>query len=209
MTLTVDVWSDLVCPWCYIGKHRLTRALAQEAPDSVQVRWHAFQLQPDVPPEGVDAEPYFTAKFGGPERVRQMHEHVSAIAAEDGLDFQLDRQRRAPNTLLGHRATKIAPDPAAAIEILFRAHFSEGEDIGDRDTIVRLLPDLDADALDRGDAADLVAEDLRLAQEIGIQGVPFFVAGMRVAVSGAQDPEILRQLLAEARSRAAGEPPAA
>jgi predicted DsbA family dithiol-disulfide isomerase len=201
--ITVDVWSDLVCPWCYIGKHRLRRALEEEPPDSVEVRWHAFQLQPDIPVEGVEAETYFNGKFGGPQRVAQMHGHVSEIAAADGLDFHFERQKRAPNTLLAHRATKIAPDPAAAIETLFRAHFTDGEDIGQRDTIVRLLPDLDANALDRGDAADLVAEDLRLAQEIGIQGVPFFVAGMRVAVSGAQEPDILRQLLAEARQREA------
>jgi predicted DsbA family dithiol-disulfide isomerase len=89
------------------------------------------------------------------------------------------------------------------METLFQAHFCDGEDIGDRDTLVRLLPDLDTEALDRGDAADLVAEDLRTAQEIGVQGVPFFVAGMRVAVSGAQEPEVLRQLLAEGRERAA------
>jgi predicted DsbA family dithiol-disulfide isomerase len=201
--ITVDVWSDLVCPWCYIGKRRLAGALEQEPPGSVEVRWHAFQLQPDVPPEGLDAEPYFNSKFGGPERVAEMHQRVTDVAAGDGLDFHLERQKRAPNTLLGHRATKIHPDPAHAIETLFRAHFTDGEDIGDRDTIVRLLPDLDAHALDRGDAADLVAEDLRMAQEIGIQGVPFFVAGMRVAVSGAQEPDILRQLLAEARERQA------
>lgn len=201
--ITVDVWSDLVCPWCYIGKRRLARALEQEEPGSVEIRWHAFQLQPDVPPEGVDAEPYFNSKFGGPERVQEMHQRVTDIAAGDGLDFHLERQKRAPNTLLAHRATKIHPDPQRAIETLFQAHFTDGQDIGDRDTILRLLPDLDADALDRGDAADLVAEDLRMAQEIGIQGVPFFVAGMRVAVSGAQDPDILRQLLAEARQRVA------
>jgi predicted DsbA family dithiol-disulfide isomerase len=201
--ITVDVWSDLVCPWCYIGKRRLSRALEQEPPDSVQVRWHAFQLQPDIPVEGVEAVTYFNGKFGGPERVAQMHGRVAEVAAADGLDFRFERQKRAPNTLMAHRATKIAPDQTAAIETLFHAHFTDGEDIGDRDTIVRLLPDLDAHALDRGDAADLVAEDLRLAQEIGIQGVPFFVAGMRVAVSGAQEPDILRQLLAEARQREA------
>lgn len=200
---TLDVWSDLVCPWCFIGKRRLERALADEQPGSVDVRWHAFQLAPDVPPEGLDAERYFTSKFGSIERVREMHAHVSQIAAADGLQFRLELQTRAANTLLAHRATKIAPDPTAAIEALFSAYFERGEDIGDRDTIVRLLPDLDAAALDRGDAADLVAEDLRMAQEIGISGVPFFVAGMRVAVSGAQEPQILRQLIAEGRARAA------
>ncbi|MCW3006506.1 MAG: oxidoreductase [Solirubrobacterales bacterium] len=203
MTVTLDVWSDMVCPWCFIGKRRLAAALEQEEPGSVEVRWHAFQLQPDIPLEGADAEPYFNAKFGGPERVAEMHQRVTDIAAADGLEFHMERQKRAPNTLLAHRAVKLAADPAAAVEALFTAHFVDGEDIGDRDTILRLVPDLDPAALDRGDGAEAVAEDLRMAGEIGINGVPFFVGAMRVAVSGAQDPEVLRQLLAEARERAA------
>jgi predicted DsbA family dithiol-disulfide isomerase len=203
MTVTLDVWSDMVCPWCFIGKRRLAAALEQEEPGSVEVRWHAFQLQPDIPLEGADAAPYFNAKFGGPERVAEMHQRVTDIAAADGLEFHMERQKRAPNTLLAHRAVKLAADPAAAVEALFTAHFVDGEDIGDRDTILRLVPDLDPAALDRGDGAEAVAEDLRMAGEIGINGVPFFVGAMRVAVSGAQDPEVLRQLLAEARERAA------
>lgn len=203
MTVTLDVWSDMVCPWCFIGKRRLAAALEQEEPGSVEVRWHAFQLQPDIPLEGADAEPYFNAKFGGPERVAEMHQRVTDIAAADGLEFHMERQKRAPNTLIAHRAVKLAADPAAAVEALFTAHFVDGEDIGDRDTILRLVPDLDPAALDRGDGAEAVAEDLRMAGEIGINGVPFFVGAMRVAVSGAQDPEVLRQLLAEARERAA------
>jgi predicted DsbA family dithiol-disulfide isomerase len=203
MTVTLDVWSDMVCPWCFIGKRRLAAALEQEEPGSVEVRWHAFQLQPDIPLEGADAAPYFNAKFGGPERVAEMHQRVTDIAAADGLEFHMERQKRAPNTLLAHRAVKLAADPAAAVEALFTAHFVDGEDIGDRDTILRLIPDLDPAALDRGDGAEAVAEDLRMAGEIGINGVPFFVGAMRVAVSGAQDPEVLRQLLAEARERAA------
>jgi predicted DsbA family dithiol-disulfide isomerase len=203
MTVTLDVWSDMVCPWCFIGKRRLAAALEQEEPGSVEVRWHAFQLQPDIPLEGADAEPYFNAKFGGPERVAEMHQRVTDIAAADGLEFHMERQKRAPNTLLAHRAVKLAADPAAAVEALFTAHFVDGEDIGDRDTVLRLVPDVDPAALDRGDGAEAVAEDLRMAGEIGINGVPFFVGAMRVAVSGAQDPEVLRQLLAEARERAA------
>lgn len=203
MTVTLDVWSDMVCPWCFIGKRRLAAALEQEEPGSVEVRWHAFQLQPDIPLEGADAEPYFNAKFGGPERVAEMHQRVTDIAAADGLEFHMERQKRAPNTLLAHRAVKLAADPAAAVEALFTAHFVDGEDIGDRDTVLRLVPDVDPAALDRGDGAEAVAEDLRIAGEIGINGVPFFVGAMRVAVSGAQDPEVLRQLLAEARERAA------
>lgn len=200
--ITVDVWSDLVCPWCYIGKSRLERALAEEPPGSVEVRWHAFQLDPSIPAEGADAEAYHRSRFGDLTRVREMRERVREVAAQDGLDLRFDLQKRAPNTLLAHRATKIAPDPDAAIQTLFAAHFEQGEDIGDRDTILRLLPDVDPAALDRGDAGDLVAADLELARRIGITGVPFFVAGMRVAVSGAQPPEVLRQFLAEGRARA-------
>lgn len=201
--ITVDVWSDLVCPWCYIGKGRLERALADEAPGSVEVRWHAFQLDPDIPAEGHEADAYYRARFGDPARIEEMRDRVRAAAAQDGLELRFELQKRAPNTLLAHRATKIAPDPAAAVETLFAAHFQQGEDIGDRDTILRLLPDVDPAALDRGDAADLVAADLDMAAQIGISGVPFFVAGMRVAVSGAQPPDVLRQLLAEGRAREA------
>jgi predicted DsbA family dithiol-disulfide isomerase len=201
--LIVDVWSDVVCPWCYIGKRRLAAAIEQEPPGSVAVRWHAFQLQPDIPVEGVDAREYFAAKFGGPERVAELHAHVAGEAAKEGLHFDFERQRRAPNTLLAHRAIKLAPDPDAAVEALFAGHFEQGEDIGDRDTVLRLVPGLDADGLDRGDATDAVAEDLRAATEIGVTGVPFFVGGGRVALSGAHEPALLRRLFDAARRQAA------
>ena len=129
--ITVDVWSDLVCPWCYIGKGRLERALAEEEPGSVEVRWHAFQLDPDIPAEGHDADTYYRARFGDLDRIREMRERVREAAAQDGLELRFELQKRAPNTLLAHRATKIAADPAAAIETLFAAHFEQGEDIGE------------------------------------------------------------------------------
>jgi predicted DsbA family dithiol-disulfide isomerase len=203
MPITLDIWSDVVCPWCYIGKRRLERALAEEQPGSVEVRWHAFQLQPDIPLEGVDARAYFEAKFGGPERMAQLQAHVVGEAAKEGLTLELGRQRRAPNTLLAHRAIKLAPDSGAAVEALFAGHFTHGEDIGDRDTLLRLVPGLHAEALDRGDATEAVQEDLRAATEIGVTGVPFFVAGGRVAVAGAHEPALLRKLLGAAREQAA------
>lgn len=203
MPITLDVWSDLVCPWCFIGKRRLETALAHEPADAVEVRWHAFQLQPDIPVEGVDAEPYFRAKFGSAEQVGEMQRRVAAVAAGEGLAFDFAAQRRAPNTLLAHRAVKLAPDPDAAIEVLFRAHFEEGEDIGDRDTVLRLVDGIDAEALDAGAGADAVANDLAAAAEIGVNGVPFFVAGGRVALSGAHEPELLRRLLDAGRGQSA------
>jgi predicted DsbA family dithiol-disulfide isomerase len=203
MPVTLDIWSDIVCPWCHIGRRKLALALADEEPGSVEVRWHAYQLQPDIPVEGLDAAEYFEAKFGGGERVRQMHDRVAAAAAEVGLELRFDLQKRAPNTLLAHRAVAIAPDPDAALGALFAAHFEQGLDIGDRDTVVRIVPGLDAEALDRGDGADAVLIDLQTARDLEITGVPFFVADKRLAVSGAHDPEILRKLLAAAREQAA------
>lgn len=195
---TVDVWSDLVCPWCFIGRRRLQVALENEEPGSVEVRWRAFQLAPDLPPEGVEAESYFAEKFGGPERVREMHDRVAGVAAEDGLELRFDLQKRSPNTRLAHRAVKLSSDPDAAVETLFGAHFLRGEDIADRDTVLRLLPDLDPARLDAGEGDGEVTEDLELARRIGITGVPFFVANMRVAASGAQPAAALNQLIAQA-----------
>jgi predicted DsbA family dithiol-disulfide isomerase len=203
MPVTLDVWSDLVCPWCYIGKRRLTAALAEEEPGSVFVRWHAFQLQPDLPTEGVDAERYFAAKFGGEERVRAIQERVRAVGEDVGLELRFDRQQHAPNTRLAHRATKLARDEEAAIETLFAAHFTDGENIGDPETLLRLLPDLDADALQRGDGDAAVHDDLDVAAQIGVTGVPFFVAAGRVAISGAHEPELLRQVIATGREQQA------
>jgi len=203
MPVTLDVWSDLVCPWCYIGKRRLAAALAEEEPGSVHVRWHAFQLQPDLPVEGVDAAAYFAARFGGEDRVRAIHERVTGVAQDVGLELRFDRQNRAPNTLLAHRAVKLAADPDAAIERLFAAHFVEGEDIGDRGTLLRLLPDVDEVALARGEGSREVRDDVEVAEQIGVTGVPFFVAGGRVAVSGAHEPELLRKVIAAGREQQA------
>lgn len=203
MPITLDVWSDLVCPWCYIGKRRLEQALAEEPPGAVEVRWHAFQLQPDIPAEGVDAESYFRAKLGSAEQIAELHRRVSAVAAADGLHLDFAAQRRAPNTLLAHRAVKLAADPGAAIEALFAAHFERGEDIGDRETVLRLVEGIDVDALDEGAGADAVANDLLAASEIGVAGVPFFVAAGRVALSGAHEPELLRKLVDAGRDQSA------
>lgn len=203
MALTLDVWSDIVCPWCLIGKRRLAAALAEEPPGSVHVRWHAFQLQPDIPTAGMDARVYFERKFGSPERVAELQRHVTDAAAEDGIELRYDLQTRAPNTLLAHRAVKLAPDPDAALDALFAAHFQQGEDVGDRDTVLRLVPGVDPDALDRGDGAEAVESDLDAAGEIGVTGVPFFVAAGRLALAGAHDPALLRRLFATAREQAA------
>jgi predicted DsbA family dithiol-disulfide isomerase len=207
---TLDVFSDVVCPFCFIGKRQLERALAAERADGhdVEVRWHAFQLQPDVPVEGVDERTYFERKFGGEEAMRRSWEHVAAMGAPLGIAFDFGRPgRRAPNTLLAHRAIAIAGHESAerqdaAVEALFRGFFERSEDVGDRDVVLRLTG-VDAALLDAGAGELEVEQDLAAAGSLRIGGVPFFIAGRRVALSGAAEPDAYRQLLAAARERAA------
>ncbi len=206
----MDVFSDVVCPFCFIGKRQLERALEAERADGhdVQVRWHAFQLQPDVPVEGVEERPYFERKFGGEAAMHQAWAHVRALGEPVGITFDFGRPgRRAPNTLLAHRAVALAGRDGAerqdaAVEALFRAFFERSEDVGDRDVVLRLTG-VDPAALDAGEGGPEVEQDLAAAAQLRIGGVPFFVAGRRVALSGAAEPDAYRQLLATARERAA------
>ena len=140
--LSIDIVSDVVCPWCYIGKRRLEAALARRASDDapVQVRWLAFQLNPDIPAGGVDRRSYLEQKFGGPERAKQIYARIKAAGDEVGISFDFDRIVRQPNTVYAHRLIAWAQDldlkaADALIERLFRAYFVDGIDIGDPDVI--------------------------------------------------------------------------
>lgn len=203
--LTIDIVSDVVCPWCYVGKRRLEAALAQRAVDAaqpVQVRWLAFELNPDIPAGGVDRRSYLEQKFGGPERAKQIYARIKAAGEEVGIPFDFDRIVRQPNTVDAHRLIAWAQDTDleisdALIERLFRAYFVEGIDIGNIDALARLAADAGFDATaarswlasDAGRVA-IRAEEQR-ARALGVTGVPFFVFNQRLAVSGAQPPEVL------------------
>ena len=203
--LSIDIVSDVVCPWCYIGKRRLEAALARRASDDaqpVQVRWLAFQLNPDIPAGGVDRRSYLEQKFGGPERAKQIYARIKAAGDEVGIPFDFERIVRQPNTVNAHRLIAWAQDldltaSDALIERLFRAYFVEGIDIGDIDALARLAGDAGFDATaarawlasDAGRTA-IEAEEQR-ARALGVTGVPFFVFNQRLAVSGAQPPEVL------------------
>jgi predicted DsbA family dithiol-disulfide isomerase len=210
--ITIDVWSDVVCPWCWLGHARLARAVAEEPPGSAEVRHHAFLLDPSVPPEGADYAEHLESKFA-PEALTAGHDRLRALGEAEGLEYRFDRIERAANTVLAHRAIKVAGAVGAeneAIGALFAAHFRDGEDINQLDTVVDVVahgadvkPEALRAALEEGAGLPELREDLQLAQRIGIQGVPFFLAGGRVAVSGAHEPEVLRQLIATARERAA------
>jgi predicted DsbA family dithiol-disulfide isomerase len=208
--LTVDVWSDVVCPWCYIGKRRLEAALAAfDHPDGVEVTWHAFELDPDAPPlhAGRPAE-RLAEKYGSSvEQAEAMNAQVTELAAQEGLEYHLDGARGG-SSFDAHRLIRLAAEhgrQAEAEERMFRAYFTEGEAIGDRETLVRLgiglgLDETEVRALLEGDRfAAEVREDEAVAGRIGIHGVPFFVLDRRFGVSGAQPAEILLQAFEHAR----------
>lgn len=210
--LTIDIISDVVCPWCYVGKRRLEAALERH-PDSdaapIRVRWHAFQLNPDIPPGGVDRRSYLEQKFGGPERAKQIYARVKAAGNEVGIPFDFERIVRQPNTVNAHQLVAWAQDldlkaSDALIERLFRAYFVDGIDIGDIDALARLAGDAGFDATaarawlasDAGRAA-IEAEE-RHARVLDVTGVPFFVFNQRLAVSGAQPAEVLLDAIEQA-----------
>jgi predicted DsbA family dithiol-disulfide isomerase len=204
--MDVEIWSDIACPWCYIGKRRFERALAQfPHAAEVNITWRSFELDPSAPHEltGERAE-RLAAKYDIPvERAREMEQHVTSLAAAEGLDYRLDIARSA-NMLDGHRLIHLAAEhdlQDAMKERLLRAYFTEGRLVSDQDTLVELAEEvgLDGDearatlASDR--FADAVRADERAAGELGITGVPTFVIDRRLGVSGAQPPEALLELL--------------
>jgi predicted DsbA family dithiol-disulfide isomerase len=217
--LTIDVVSDVVCPWCFVGKRKLERALqiwseAHPGGPPPTVRWHAFQLNPDLPPQGLPREVYLERKFG--HRAGGGHyDRLRGIGAALGIAFAFESIRMQPNTLDAHRLIALAAGyglQAAVVEALFRAYFLEGRDLTDAQALVDLASQagLEAAAARRALAdpasREAVAEADRQARQIGVQGVPFFIFNGRLAVSGAQDPEVLVAALREASGQAAPGP---
>ena len=210
--LSIDIISDVVCPWCYVGKRRLEAALARRPTAQalpVQVRWHAFQLNPDIPAGGVDRRSYLEQKFGGPERAKQIYARIKAAGDEVGISFDFERIVRQPNTFDAHRLIGWAQDvdltrSDALIEGLFRAYFIEGVDIGDIDALARLAGAAGFDAtaarawLTSGEGRAAIRAEEQRARALGVTGVPFFVFNQRLAVSGAQPPEVLLGAIDEA-----------
>jgi len=209
MPLTVEIWSDVVCPWCYIGKRRFEAALAAfEHADEVTVMWRSFELDQEAPKvaEGTATE-RLAAKYGmSLERAQQLHAEMTERAAEEGLDFRFDLARGGI-TFDAHRLIHLAATyghQAAAKERLMRAYFTEGEPISDPETLIRVVAEVGVDPVEARDVlqTDRFAEDVRedelLASQLGIQGVPFFVLDRRYGVSGAQPPDVLVQALERA-----------
>lgn len=199
----IDIVSDVVCPWCYIGKRRLERALARRPRLAATRSWHPFQLHPDLPIAGVSHNLYLAAKFGSAPSAARACAALSAAGRGEGIDFAFDRIVRTPNTLRAHRLIRLAADAGAAdaiVEALFHAYFVDGLDIGDIDVLAALAgrTGFDRAAVRRylaGEAgtAEVRAADRR-ARRSGIHAVPCFVFERGYAISGAQEPEMFLSL---------------
>jgi predicted DsbA family dithiol-disulfide isomerase len=208
----IDVVSDVVCPWCYIGKRGLDAALARLAAEepgfAVTVDWHPFQLSPDVPPGGVDRARYMEVKLGGAARVKEAHDRVREIGEAAGIAFDFARIRVQPNTLAAHRLVSHVQhdrDAGDLVERLFAAFFVEGRDVGDKTVLANIAEEAGFDRaaaaafLEGDEGAAAIAGMERHARELGVQGVPFFVFDGRLAVSGALDGDGMLRLIRKAR----------
>lgn len=200
----IDIVSDTICPWCYIGKRRLERALnAGPSPIDAEIGWHSFQLNPDMPSAGMERDAYLDAKFGGVQRARRQYGVIGKAGREEGIEFRFDLIRHTPNTVESHRLVHYSGLHGcqdAVMEALFRAYLIEGRNIGDLRELVEIgveagleravvLRYLESDR----DTGFILGEDERI-RNLGVSGVPCFVVERRYAVSGAQSPEVFRQI---------------
>jgi len=218
--LTIDVVSDVVCPWCFIGKHHLDHALqlwhAERPQCAVSVRWHPFFLNPDTPEGGEPYRPFLEKKFGGPEKLAEIWQRVSAAGRTAGIEFAFEKIELRANTLNAHRlihhAQRVGADGTAVnklIEGLFAAQFLEGRHLGDRAVLADVAGEsgMERDAvqayLESAEDADEVRAAAGEMHRMGIGGVPFFIFNKKLAASGAQPPEALLKVMREAMQPAA------
>jgi predicted DsbA family dithiol-disulfide isomerase len=200
----IDVVSDVVCPWCFIGKHRLEAALALKPDIAVEVHYRPYFLNDWIPREGISREQYLTTKFGSPERYKDIAKRVAAAAAEEGLVYASDKMKSQPNTLDCHRLIRWAGGIGKAADMkqrLMDLYFTEGADLTNRAVLIEAAVDV---GLDRDDVTAALASDqdveaieqeAQSAKEAGIEGVPCFIFAGKFAVSGAQSPEFLAQAI--------------
>ena len=205
--IRIDVFSDTVCPWCWIGKRRLERTLEARPDLHAAVVWHAFQLNPEMPPGGMDRKAYLEAKFGGPDNARAVYGRVIAEGAREALPFDFSAIPRTPNTLDSHRLVRWAASQPLGqtpmVEALFDAYFARGRDVGDAEVLACVAVEAGYDGsgareLLSGDEGrtEVAREDMG-ARGAGITGVPCFILDGRVAVPGAVEPDVFLRVFEE------------
>ena len=209
--IRLDIFSDPVCPWCFVGKANLDRALAEHPDHPFAIQWHPFQLNPEMPAEGVAKRDYLEAKFGGKARVDAIHERLREVARAAGVDMDPDKPQRMPNTLNAHRLIHwagIEGVQQAVVNALMRAYWAQGRDIGDLVTLADIAGEngMDREATLRllqsdADADDIAARD-QDARQKGVNAVPTFLIAQQYVVSGAQPPETWGKVIEELAGRA-------
>jgi predicted DsbA family dithiol-disulfide isomerase len=207
--ITIDVVSDVVCPWCYLGKKRLDKAIESVKDDlAVAVTFRPYQLNPDMPPEGVDHKKHLAEKLGGADAVDRAHEMLAGLGHEAGIDFDFPAVKISPNTLDAHRLLRWAmiegPDVQNRVAVaLFKAYFEEGRNVGERAVLLDIA---EAAGMDRavvcalfsaGADVDSVKEEIGMARDMGVTGVPCFIIDNKYAVMGAQSVDVLANAFRE------------
>jgi predicted DsbA family dithiol-disulfide isomerase len=198
--MQIEIYSDVICPWCFIGKRRLEQALERVgSAQRVQVRWRPFQLNPTMPKGGMDRRTYLEAKFGGAEALHRIEDRVAKAGEADGIEFVFDRIARTPNTFDAHRLIWFAEQQGCQDEVaeaLFRSYFTKGRDIGNLDTLAEIAADcgLNREEVGRFLASERAVPEVRAEEatghRLGIRGVPYFVFNGSISISGAQPPDI-------------------
>jgi len=203
--LTVDVVSDVMCPWCYIGKRRLDRAQVLAVDVEPVIRWRPFQLDATIPPEGIDRQDYLDRKFGR-DRALEIYTQISETGEAEGIPFAFDRITKSPNTINAHRVIRWAEtgyQQDSVVERLFELYFTEGENIGETTVLLEAAREADmdvelvAETLATDKDVDEVHKEIALAHELGVQGVPTFVIDKTHILVGAQRAELLADALVQ------------
>ena len=208
----VDIVSDVVCPWCYIGKRRMEKAIKEVAGEvEVELEYHPFELNPDAPKEGRNQKEYLAAKFGSDEKYEELTSYVTQVAAEEGLKFNFDKQLISPNTRDAHRIIMLAKNTGKQVEAkeaFMKAYFEEGIDLTKKENLIAVATSVGLDAnaiatlLDSEDGLAEIETEEHAYQQRGVRGVPFFIINNKYGISGAQPADVfakaLRQVAAEA-----------
>jgi predicted DsbA family dithiol-disulfide isomerase len=218
-SIVIDVISDVVCPWCFIGMKRLETAITLTDGVDVQMRWRPYQLDPNIPKEGLPRRQYMLDKFGSEDRLKQIHDQIVALGEVEGIRFNFDAMQTAANTLDAHRLIRWAGSPKSpagaqslVVRLLFEANFEQGRDIGDHAVLIEIAEEAGMDTalvsvlLSSPSDVESVRNEIATAGQMGVNGVPCFLIEGKYAVMGAQDPEVLSDAIKQvATAKARGE----
>ncbi len=218
--VNVDVVSDVMCPWCYIGKRRLEQALANLDDVDVSIHWRPYQLDPTLPPEGRDRQEYLENKFGGPERAKEIYSRIESAGRDEDLDFDFSSIAVSPNTLDAHRVIRWSANEGEdvqekLVEILFKLFFMEGANIGDHAVLIKAAEEAGMDVsivatlLATDQDKNAVSKEIETAQRMGVTGVPCFIIDNKYAVMGAQEPQHIAEAIKQAAEMRAVRSPGA